>query len=62
MYRTERVEVNPALLLEGYANRDSTAYKQLYGLEHATLVKRGTFRYRGYCEMINCFKELDIFC
>lgn len=61
MYRLQRIEFNTALELEGYANRDSLKYQDLYGLESASLVRRGTLRYRGYTGAVNLFKELDIF-
>lgn len=45
---------------EGYPNRDSLAYKELYGLKDATKVLRGTLRYRGFCTVINAWKELGL--
>lgn len=38
--------------LEGYANRDSTVYKELYGITTADTVLRGTLRYSGYCDAV----------
>ena len=35
---------------ENYPNRDSTPYKDIYGLKDAHTVYRGTFRMTGWCE------------
>jgi len=35
---------------ENYPNRDSTPYKDIYGLKDANTVYRGTFRMTGWCE------------
>ncbi|MCK4757733.1 MAG: saccharopine dehydrogenase NADP-binding domain-containing protein [Thermoplasmata archaeon] len=35
---------------ENYPNRDSVPYKDIYGLEDAHTVYRGTFRMTGWCE------------
>jgi saccharopine dehydrogenase-like NADP-dependent oxidoreductase len=61
MYRSKVVELNPALELETYANRDSLKYQDLYGLKDCQLIMRGTLRYRGYTWIINSYKELGIF-
>lgn len=61
MYRSKRVEINPAIELETYANRDSLMYQELYGLKESQLIMRGTLRYRGYTAIVNSFKELGIF-
>lgn len=37
---------------ENYPNRDSTPYKDIYGLKHAKTVYRGTFRFVGWCETL----------
>jgi saccharopine dehydrogenase-like NADP-dependent oxidoreductase len=34
---------------EGYPNRNSRIYQQLYGLEHVQTFVRGTLRYPGFC-------------
>ena len=36
--------------LEAYANRDSMAYMETFGLEHVTTMIRGTLRYPGWSE------------
>lgn len=36
--------------LEGIPNRDSTVYRDLYGIGSADTVLRGTLRYKGFCD------------
>jgi alpha-aminoadipic semialdehyde synthase len=38
--------------LEGVPNRDSTIYRELYGLHSAETVLRGTLRYKGFCDVM----------
>ncbi|XP_050705954.1 alpha-aminoadipic semialdehyde synthase, mitochondrial-like [Eriocheir sinensis] len=42
----------PGFNLEGFANRDSTLYKELYNINDASTVIRGTLRYRGYSDLV----------
>ncbi len=37
----------PGFSLEGYPNRDSTFYAELYGITEANTLLRGTLRYKG---------------
>ena len=37
----------PGFNLEGYPNRDSTIYRELYGIREAHTLLRGTLRYAG---------------
>ncbi len=46
--------------LEVYPNRDSLAYKEIYGIPEARTMMRGTFRYRGWCETLDVMKQLDL--
>jgi saccharopine dehydrogenase-like NADP-dependent oxidoreductase len=48
--RTEKFEIPHVGVWEGYANRDSLSYIQLYGLETCQTFVRGTLRGEGYCE------------
>lgn len=48
------------LQLEGYPNRDSTGYQQIYGIPEAQDIIRGTFRYSGFCEIIQAAKEMGL--
>ena len=42
----------PGFSLEGYPNRDSTIYGDLYGIREAHTILRGTLRYKGICYRI----------
>ena len=46
--------------LEVYPNRDSLAYKEIYGIPEARTMFRGTFRYRGWCETLDAIKQLNL--
>lgn len=47
-------------LLDVYPNRDSLPYKELYGIPEAKTIMRGTFRYEGWCEIIDALKVLKL--
>jgi saccharopine dehydrogenase-like NADP-dependent oxidoreductase len=46
--------------LEVYPNRDSLAYKEIYGIPEARTVFRGTFRFHGWCETLDAIKALNL--
>ncbi len=48
--RTWAVEVDGIGSMEAYPNRDSLYYRQLFGLDDAHTMIRGTMRYPGWCE------------
>ncbi|MCK4776207.1 MAG: saccharopine dehydrogenase, partial [Candidatus Krumholzibacteria bacterium] len=48
--RTWAVEVDGIGPMEAYPNRDSLYYRQLFGLDDAHTMIRGTMRYPGWCE------------
>ena len=48
--RTELIEVPGFGKFEGYANRDSTQYKEIYNLNDSATVFRGTLRKLGFCK------------
>ncbi|XP_058510934.1 alpha-aminoadipic semialdehyde synthase, mitochondrial isoform X2 [Ochotona princeps] len=50
----------PGLNLEGYPNRDSTKYMEIYGIASAHTVLRGTLRYKGYSKVLNGFVKLGL--
>ncbi|XP_014213003.1 alpha-aminoadipic semialdehyde synthase, mitochondrial [Copidosoma floridanum] len=50
----------PGFALEGFPNRDSTVYKELYGLRHANTVLRGTLRFRGYSDTVQGLQLLGL--
>jgi saccharopine dehydrogenase (NADP+, L-glutamate forming) len=47
-------------LLDVYPNRDSLAYKEIYGIPEAQTMYRGTFRYKGWCETLDVIKKLNL--
>jgi saccharopine dehydrogenase-like NADP-dependent oxidoreductase len=46
--------------LEVYPNRDSLSYKTIYGIPEARTMYRGTFRYKGWCEILDSMKFLNM--
>ena len=52
-----QVEIDPLGEFTIYPNRDSTPYKELYGLHDATSMFRGTIRYNKWCK---CMKQLGL--
>jgi saccharopine dehydrogenase-like NADP-dependent oxidoreductase len=46
--------------LEVYPNRDSLAYREIYGIPEALTVYRGTFRFTGWCETLDVMKQLGL--
>jgi len=47
-------------MMDVYPNRDSVPYKDLYGIPEAKTIMRGTFRYEGWCEIIDALKILKL--
>ena len=43
---------------ENYPNRDSVQYKDIYGLDKAQTVYRGTFRFIGWCETLKSISKI----
>ena len=58
--RTEFLEVEGYGRFEGYANRDSLKYRQVYGLEDALTLYRGTIRRVGFSKAWNMFVQLGM--
>jgi saccharopine dehydrogenase-like NADP-dependent oxidoreductase len=52
---------HPCFKFEGYFNRDSIHYKNLYELHDAETVIRGTIRFEGFCFIFQSFKNLNLF-
>jgi len=46
--------------LEVYPNRDSLAYRDIYGIPETQTIFRGTFRYKGWCETLDLLKQLNL--
>jgi saccharopine dehydrogenase (NADP+, L-glutamate forming) len=47
-------------LYDGYPNRDSLSYKEIYGLNEIKTMVRGTLRHTGYCRAWNIFVQLGL--
>ena len=58
--RIELIKVNGFGFFEGYANRDSLKYRELYSLENIPTILRGTLRRTGYCKAWNVFVQLGM--
>ena len=56
--RTEIVDIEGYGKFEGYANRDSLKYRNVYGLQDVRTMYRGTFRRPGFSKAWNCFVQL----
>ena len=50
----------PGFNIEGYPNRDSTIYGELYGIPEAHTILRGTLRYRGYTDALRGLVRLGL--
>jgi len=46
--------------LEVYANRDSISYIDIYGIPEVKTMLRGTFRHKGWCEILDTMRELRL--
>lgn len=55
------MDINMSLNLEGYPNRDSMKYKDLYSLTDCETVLRGTLRFGGFSLIVNVLKEIGLF-
>lgn len=58
--RTEIIEVPGYGRFEGYANRDSLNYRELYGLQNVPTIYRGTLRRVGFCRAWNIFVQMGM--
>lgn len=56
--RTTPISVPSQGEYEGYANRDSLKYVEVYGLQQCKTVLRGTLRNKGYCGAWNVLAQL----
>lgn len=46
--------------LEWYYNRDSVKYGDIYNIADSKTIIRGTFRFPGWCRMMDAFKRLGV--
>jgi len=51
---------SPPYNLVCYPNRDSTVFKEFYGLKDVENLCRGTLRYGGFCEVVMAWKEIGL--
>jgi hypothetical protein len=54
-------QINMALNLEGYPNRDSLKYQELYGLNTCHTVRRGTLRYNNFSFVMRSLIRIGLF-
>ncbi|KAF0287862.1 Alpha-aminoadipic semialdehyde synthase, mitochondrial [Amphibalanus amphitrite] len=60
LHSCQRMDFLPGFALEGFANRDSTIYGKLYGIQEAQTILRGTLRYCGYSEAVLGLQETGL--
>jgi len=58
--RTELLQIEGHGRFEGYANRDSLKYREVYGLNEIPTIYRGTLRRPGYCRAWDAFVKLGM--
>ncbi|MBL4754840.1 MAG: saccharopine dehydrogenase NADP-binding domain-containing protein [Flavobacteriales bacterium] len=56
--RIEKININNYGAFEGYANRDSLKYREVYGLQDIPTLYRGTLRRPGFCRAWDLFVQL----
>jgi len=56
--RTEIIKIDGYGEFEGYANRNSLKYREIYGLDDIPTIYRGTFRRKGFSKAWNVFVQL----
>lgn len=56
--RTEIIKIDGFGTFEGYANRDSLKYREVYGLQDIPTIYRGTLRRKGFCKAWDVFVKL----
>lgn len=58
--RTERIDIDGYGRFEGYPNRDSLKYREVYGLQNIPTIFRGTLRRPGFCRSWDIFVKLGM--
>lgn len=58
--RPETIAIPGLGSFEGYPNRDSVPYREIYGIPEALTVFRGTLRYPGWCGTLPKMAELGL--
>ncbi|KAJ2701701.1 hypothetical protein FB645_004542 [Coemansia sp. IMI 203386] len=61
-HKFNNVPLYPGFAFEGLANRDSLQYADIYGLQldQMDTMFRGTLRYQGYSEILDCLLKLGL--
>lgn len=54
------MEIKGLGVFEGYPNRNSVPYKDIYGIEDTETILRGTLRYPGWCGTLKAIVDLDL--
>uniref|UniRef100_A0A7N6B1M8 Saccharopine dehydrogenase (NAD(+), L-glutamate-forming) n=1 Tax=Anabas testudineus TaxID=64144 RepID=A0A7N6B1M8_ANATE len=60
MDSTTPMDFFPGFNLEGFPNRDSTNYTELYGIQTAHTLIRGTLRFKGFSKAMSGFVKLGL--
>lgn len=60
MSAVQDLDFLPGFALEGFPNRDSTIYKDLYGLNNVHTILRGTLRFKGFSNTIRTLQYLRL--
>ncbi|XP_034939038.1 alpha-aminoadipic semialdehyde synthase, mitochondrial [Chelonus insularis] len=60
MSAVQGLDFLPGFALEGFPNRDSTVYKDLYGIHNANTILRGTLRFEGFSETVQALQYLGL--
>jgi saccharopine dehydrogenase-like NADP-dependent oxidoreductase len=58
--RIEKVHFPELGTYEGYPNRDSLSYREIYGLDQIPTILRGTLRTQGFCQAWNVLVQLGL--
>ena len=56
----KKIQLSKSNTYDGYPNRDSLKYKNLYGLENINTLIRGTLRHPGFCKAWNILINLGL--
>lgn len=51
----------PTLKIEGYPNRNSIQYEEVYGIQGVDTILRGTLRFEGFCHVMETMRKLQMF-
>ena len=60
LLNTYSIDISEDLKLEGYPNRESVNYRDIYGISEAKDILRGTLRYKGFSAILQACKEMGL--